>query len=240
MFDQPHDSWAEVYDEEYTQSFGALYDMLTNKTIEVIRENTESGKDVLDIGAGTGRISLPLVRDGYSVCAVDSSTKMLNVLKRKDSEDLIRTVNSPVQELELNQTFDTVICVFSVFCYLTNKPDLSASIRTIVRHTNETGYALIDIPNIFSFSGLNYESNTLSRQVTVTELDPETGLFKYSENIKANDGMQDLYYQDSFQIKYWAVEDILDEFEKAGMIVNEYLSERFIGSGADYFTLVKG
>ena len=99
MPDQPHDSWAEVYDEAYTQSFGALYDMLTTKTLEVIRENTESGKDVLDIGAGTGRISLPLVRGGYSVCAVDPSTKMLNVLKRKDTEHLIRTVNSPVHDI---------------------------------------------------------------------------------------------------------------------------------------------
>ena len=180
---EPHDSWAEVYDEVYEQSFGPLYTMLTDVSLEVIQEKTEARSHILDLGAGTGRLSIPLAQLGHTLSAVDASAKMLEVLKRKDTNRLIKTTHCQVQSLDLNQTFDTVLCLFSVLCYLTEPKELKAAIHSIARHTSDRGYALIDIPSNSSFSGLNYESDTLSRQVTVTLLDPEIGLFDYVENL---------------------------------------------------------
>ena len=237
MTDKPHDSWAEVYDEAYKQSFGPLYTMLTKTSLKIIQEKTKLGTEILDVGAGTGRLSIPLLLQGHSVCAVDASAKMLDVLKSKDAKQAIRTVHCPIQDLDLNQTFDTVLCVFSVFCYLTNLQDLKGAIQSISRHTSTTGYALIDVPSSSSFSGLCYDSETLSRQVDVTSLDPETGLFEYSEKIRIIDTDQDFFYEDSFPIRYWSPEVILAEFDAAGMRVQEDVSERFSGSGAHYFLL---
>ena len=239
MRNKPHDTWAEVYDQVYTQSFGPLYTMLTNTSLEIILKNTKFGAEILDIGAGTGRLSIPLLQHGYYLCSVDASAKMLEVLKKKDTDRLIRTIHCPIQELDLNQTFDTVLCVFSVFCYLTTQQDLNAAIQSIVRHTSKTGYALIDIPSTSLFSGLNYESETLSRQINVTELDQEMRLFEYSESIRVTDDEQQFFYEDNFQIRCWDAEIILAEFEAAGMRVREDVSERFAGSGAQYFILTK-
>ena len=239
MCNHPHDNWADVYDEAYAQSFGPLYTMLTNTSLKIIQEKTELGAEILDIGAGTGRLSIPLLERGYSICAVDASPKMLEVLQKKDIERAIRTINSPVQELDLNQTFDAVLCVFSVFCYLTNQQELRAAIQSIARHTSNTGYALIDIPGISSFSGLSYESKTLKRYVYVTDLDPQKGLFEYSENITFTEGGEESSYEDNFKIRCWDDETILDEFELAGMSIDDDVSERFRGSGAHYFVLVK-
>ena len=236
---EPHDSWAEVYDEAYEQSFGPLYTMLTDVSLEVIQEKTEAGSDILDIGAGTGRLSIPLAQLGHTLSAVDASAKMLEVLKRKDTNRLIKTTHCRVQSLDLNQTFDTVLCVFSVFCYLTDPKELKTAIHSIVRHTSETGYALIDIPSDSSFSGLNYGSDTLSRQVTVTVLDPEIGLFDYVENVRFLKDKKECGYNDNFQIRYWEPKVILDQFKTLGMIVREDVSDRFLGSGADYFILAK-
>jgi 2-polyprenyl-3-methyl-5-hydroxy-6-metoxy-1,4-benzoquinol methylase len=86
MCDKPHDNWAEVYDEVYTATFGDSYTMITRIALEIIQEKTELGAEILDIGAGTGRLSIPLLQRGYSVSAVDASTKMLDVLKRKDAD----------------------------------------------------------------------------------------------------------------------------------------------------------
>tara|TARA_B100000686_G_scaffold103034_2_gene110384 strand:- start:970 stop:1692 length:723 start_codon:yes stop_codon:yes gene_type:complete len=239
MSDKPHDNWAEIYDEVYTTTFGCSYNMITRIALEIIQEKTGFGAEILDIGAGTGRLSIPLLERGFSVSAVDSSTKMLDVLKRKDDDGAIRTINCLVQELDLNQTFDTVICVFSVFCYLTREEDLKAAIKTIVRHTSDTGYALIDIPNIASFSDFSYESERLMRQVHVTGLDPEEGLFEYSENILIAHGENETFYEDNFHIRYWDPETLLGEFEKAGMNVLEDVTDRLRGAGADYFILGK-
>jgi len=52
MPNKPHDSWAEVYDEAYIQSFGSLYSMLTRTSLEIIQEKTKLGAKILDVGAG--------------------------------------------------------------------------------------------------------------------------------------------------------------------------------------------
>lgn len=239
MPNKPHDSWAEAYDEAYTQSFGSLYSMLTKTSLEIIQEKTKLGTEILDIGAGTGRLSIPLIHYGYSLCAVDASARMLDVLKRKDVERVIQTIHCPIQKLDLNRNFDVVLCVFSVFCYLISQQDLRAAIKSIARHTSNKGYALIDVPFSSSFSGLSYKSETLCRQVEVKCVDPEMKIFDYSENGKITDNEQQFIYEDNFQIRCWDTKVILAEFEDAGMSVQEDISERYEGSGAHYFILEK-
>ena len=166
------------------------------------------------------------MEQGYSLYSVDASAKMLDVLKRKDVAHKIKIFHCKVQELELDQKFDAVLCVFSLFCYLTKFLDLRAAIKSIAGHTSSTGYALIDIPSIYAFTGLNYQSGTLIRQVDVTDLGSENGLFEYSEKISVFDDGRELIYDDTFLIKYWAPEIILAEFEAAGMRVCEDVSVR--------------
>src|SRR3989344_8275246 len=66
---------SEVYDENenYLNSFeqGELIPLL----------GVLAGKKVLDVGAGTGRLSLPLANRGASVTALDVSPKMLALIK---------------------------------------------------------------------------------------------------------------------------------------------------------------
>jgi len=56
----PHASWANIYDLAYEQSFGRFYDALTHATIEQIKESIQLPARIVDFGAGTGRISIPL------------------------------------------------------------------------------------------------------------------------------------------------------------------------------------
>ena len=84
MHDEPHDSWASVYDEAYQKSFGGIYSSLTDLTLDFVQTNTRSGASILDVGAGTGRLSIPLSEFGFTVVAVDASSQMLRVLTQKD------------------------------------------------------------------------------------------------------------------------------------------------------------
>ena len=140
----PHDSWAEVYDRVYAESFGKFYDDLTAKTLSVINELAAPGCDILDVGAGTGRLAIPLSQAGFQVTAVDASRGMLDVLRRKDPSALITTHQSLVQELGLNRTFPFIACVFSVFCYLNTEEDLRKCAKAIASHLSDGGKALID------------------------------------------------------------------------------------------------
>ncbi|MDC0967193.1 class I SAM-dependent methyltransferase [Alphaproteobacteria bacterium] len=233
----PHDSWAEVYDRVYAESFGKFYDDLTAKTLSVINELAARGCDILDVGAGTGRLAIPLSQSGFQVTAVDASRGMLDVLSRKDPSALITTHRSLVQELRLNRKFPFIACVFSVFCYLTTEGDLKKCAKTIASHLSDGGKALIDCTARVSFQGLNYQSEELIRTVIVEEEDPDEGLFRYYETVQVWSPDGALEYKDEFSIKYWDYKFLLGIFAEEGLNIELDLQDRFLGSGAHYFLL---
>ena len=235
----PHDSWAEVYDRVYEESFGKFYSDLTAKTLSVIDELTSPGCDILDLGAGTGRLAIPLSQSGYQVTAVDASRGMLDVLNRKDQENLITSYQSLVQELNLNRKFPFITCVFSVFCYLTTEDDLKKCAKAIASHLSDGGKALIDCTARVSFQGMSYQSEELIRTVIVEEENSEEGLFSYNETVQMSslDGVQE--YRDAFSIKYWDYQFVLSVFAEEGLSMELDLRDYFIGSGAYYFLLAK-
>lgn len=57
---QPHSSWADVYDLAYQRSFGEFYNHLTDATVEMIVGRIRPPARIVDFGAGTGRLSIPL------------------------------------------------------------------------------------------------------------------------------------------------------------------------------------
>jgi len=101
---------ASVYDkkEKYLNSFekGQLLPMLGD-----VR-----GKKILDVGAGTGRVSVPLAKAGALVTAVDVSEAMFEILKIKRLKDCkIETVVGDGESLPFEDgAFDIVVAAFFI------------------------------------------------------------------------------------------------------------------------------
>lgn len=98
---------AAVYDENenYLNSFeqGELIPLLAGI----------ADKKVLDVGAGTGRLSVSLASRGAKVTALDLSPKMLEKIKRKNKQ--ITTVVGDAENLPFkNDAFDIVTAAFLV------------------------------------------------------------------------------------------------------------------------------
>jgi SAM-dependent methyltransferase len=66
---------------------------------------------VLDLGAGTGRVTLPLAAAGYPVTAVDTDPAVLAALARRAAERNlpVETVRGDARDLELDQTFPLIL-----------------------------------------------------------------------------------------------------------------------------------
>ncbi len=100
---------------------------------DYIRAALAPGSHVLDLGAGTGRITHALVDAGYVVTAVDQSAAMLALIHDAD------VVQSPIETLDLApRKFHGVLLA----SYLLNTPDASsraALLRVCRKHVDEGG-----------------------------------------------------------------------------------------------------
>jgi ubiquinone/menaquinone biosynthesis C-methylase UbiE len=72
------DRAADIYDS--TREFP---EAIASRGIQTILEAAGPGARVLDVGTGTGRISVPLLRGGADVIGCDISPKMMAVLRQK-------------------------------------------------------------------------------------------------------------------------------------------------------------
>lgn len=237
MTSSPHSSWAHVYDRAYEQSFGALYTSLTEETINLVCEQLPLPARIVDFGAGTGRLSLPLSERGYDVVAVDPCGEMLAQLKAKAPESGIILQQSRMQDFAGEGDFDFALCVFTVLLYLTDIISLEASLHAAFRSLKPGGLLLIDVPFKGIFSSYSRSDNHIDRKVTVIET--SSNIFTYREDLTIKSPKGDASYNDEFQIRYWPEKEVKQALMNAGFHMTEDCSDRFEGTGSSYYLMKK-
>jgi len=108
------DEHAERYDKWYERFHGAVEHYVD---WELLKVHLPPDRDatVLDAAGGTGRITLPLAKMGYSVTLCDISTRMLNVARQKLLKagvlDKVDVHECDVCKLRFaDESFDFVLC----------------------------------------------------------------------------------------------------------------------------------
>jgi len=105
---------AESFDEWYKTFRGAVD---TYVDLELLKKYLPKNKNakILDAAGGTGRITLPLARMGYSVTLCDISRSMLEVAKRKMLRegvlDRVKILECDIHKLYFSdESYDFVLC----------------------------------------------------------------------------------------------------------------------------------
>lgn len=170
----------------------------------------------MDFGAGTGRVAIPLKKEGYEVFAVDISTGMLRELERKCEIENIQIPTYETIPSETKDKIDLTIALFTVLSYITTEKDLNDYIKLISQQLKPEGLFLFDLPQDIFFQenhNLGIQRTNLSRQIFLTKL-KEEGVFQYQETCSGVFKGKEFSYTDQFPIKYWtlkAVDEILEE-----------------------------
>jgi SAM-dependent methyltransferase len=133
-------------------SIASLYDRFVQTDLDIpffLTETTQTNGDVLELMAGTGRVSLPLAEAGARLTCVDNSTEMLSLLRKKlDERGLAADVHlMDVRELALNRRFDLIFIPFHAFPEITEREDQARALMRIREHLSESGRFICTLHN---------------------------------------------------------------------------------------------
>lgn len=131
----------EIYDEQYL----AYRDDVPHYQ----RLAHDSGGPVLELGAGTGRLSVALAAAGHRVVGVEQSSAMLERGRaHAESEGVADRVNlqqGDMRRLELNEKFPLIIAAFNTLMHLYTLPDQDAALTAAASHLAPGGTFAFDL-----------------------------------------------------------------------------------------------
>ncbi len=107
------------------------------------------GGPVLELGCGTGRISLPIARKGVEVVGVDISLPMVRkAVKRAGEEDLpVMCFVGDMRGFALKKRFPLIIVPFNAFSHLYTLEDVEGFFRSSLSALRDGGKMVIDVFN---------------------------------------------------------------------------------------------
>ncbi len=99
----------------------------------------------LELGVGTGRIALPLIRRGIQVEGIDMSSAMVAKLREKEGAERIRVTIGDFATTRLTGTFRLAYLVFNTINNLTTQDAQVACFANVAAHLEPGGYFVIEV-----------------------------------------------------------------------------------------------
>jgi SAM-dependent methyltransferase len=131
---------------ESYESFAEFYDVYVGERLDDLPFYLECARSargaVLEIGAGSGRLTVPLARAGLPLVAVDISPGMLaaDAVRRR-----VEIVEADVCRLDLGRRFELAMVPFYTFNYLVTPRAQALALDRIAAHLTGSGRLLVDV-----------------------------------------------------------------------------------------------
>ena len=139
-----YSSLARFYDD----SIGVYYGQWLRYLLALTLRHYHLPQRILDLGCGTGNLTIPLAKRGYGVTGVDISPEMIKVAQAKAQAEAVDIpfLVQDMRELRLPEgTFTTVISGCDVVNYLTTPEDLHRTFHAVNRLLQPEGLWLFDL-----------------------------------------------------------------------------------------------
>lgn len=202
--------FALLYDE---LMMDAPYDNWLQLVMKNIKKYGNGGKRLLDLGCGTGTLSIPLSIQGYNVTGIDLSEEMLAIAQTKSMEAGVQIsfFQQDMKELEGFEPFD----VIGIFCdslnYLRTEQDVEDTFKNIYDHLIPGGILLFDVHSIYKIESIFIDQTYFSNEEEISYIwnctrgeQPHSVEHDLTFFVKENDysyyRYDEVHYQRTFEI----------------------------------------
>lgn len=107
---------------------------------------------ILELCCGTGRLTIPIAKEGYNICGVDYTSSMLEQAKAKANQVGVGIdfIEADIRTLDLQGQFDLIFIPFNSIHHLYGNEDLFKALECVKKHLKDGGLFLLDCfnPNI--------------------------------------------------------------------------------------------
>lgn len=132
------DRFADVYDDWYDDPAA------TEACVAAVAALAGPGGRLLELGVGTGRLSLPLAAAGLAVTGLDASEAMLGRLRAKPGAEAVTAVAGDMAGPLPDGPFDVVLVARNTFFNLTTEAAQAACLAEVARVLGPDGRLVVE------------------------------------------------------------------------------------------------
>src|SRR5215213_9297781 len=129
-----YDPLAGFYDLEYSHDYDLPFWLALAR---------REGGPLVEWGAGTGRLSLPISEAGFDVTAVETSKAMIE--KGREKGGAVEWVHGDMRNVGLEKRYGLGICAFNSFLCLLSQEDALAFLQNAHEHLEPDGLLGIEV-----------------------------------------------------------------------------------------------
>jgi len=136
--------FAKVYDN-------LMDDTLYDKWLGYTQRHITAGKEILELGCGTGVLGLKLKKSGYAVTGLDLSEEMLSLAYNRQLEqgETFPLIQGDMRDLKELPAYANIICYSDALCYMEDEAELSTVFKEVYNRLEKDGMFLFDVHSIY-------------------------------------------------------------------------------------------
>ncbi|GEO83663.1 MULTISPECIES: class I SAM-dependent methyltransferase [Alphaproteobacteria] len=127
---------------------------------------------ILDLGCGTGSLSLRLAALGHSVTGLDPAPGMLTVAREKDKAGRVRWIAGDARDFALGETFNLIIMTGHVFQVFLEDEETLAVLANARKHLARDGQLVFESRNPFARAWECWTAEKTREQTDVAGVGP--------------------------------------------------------------------
>lgn len=174
------DAWADVYDvlHQHEESDDVPF---------YVEQAKQADGPVLEIGCGTGRVYLELLKAGVDAYGIDVSENMLDILREKAAEEGLepKVFQDDMRGFDLEQEFALIIIPFRTFLHNLTLRDQLRTLNAIKNHLQPDGELILN----FFAPNAEYIAEQYGAEER-TEIEADDGVYTLVEQPEMTDRIE--------------------------------------------------